>query len=50
MADHGKTEYSTAHGNDYDQHEGTYNDFVALTKWTVILVTIVLVGMWIFMA
>lgn len=31
MADHGTPEYATADGNDYSEHEGTYNFFVKLT-------------------
>src|SRR5229473_1208352 len=36
MADHGAPKYSTAPGNDYEQHEGTYENFLALAKWVVI--------------
>jgi hypothetical protein len=35
MADHGKTEYATAEGNDYPMHESTYEGFIRLTKWGV---------------
>jgi hypothetical protein len=49
MADHGAPKYSTAPGNDYPQHEGTYEDFLTLTKWVVILVAAVLVLMFIFL-
>ena len=28
MADHGKVEYATAPGNDYPEHENTYETFV----------------------
>ncbi|CAA0101387.1 Uncharacterised protein [Starkeya nomas] len=31
MADHGVPEYATAEGNDYAEHEGTYEFFVKLT-------------------
>ena len=31
MADHGAPEYATATGNDYSEHEGTYQFFVKLT-------------------
>jgi hypothetical protein len=31
MADHGEVEYATADGNDYAEHEGTYERFVHLT-------------------
>ncbi|MEA2954625.1 MAG: hypothetical protein QOJ58_113 [Alphaproteobacteria bacterium] len=30
MADHGEVEYATADGNDYAEHEGTYESFVHL--------------------
>jgi hypothetical protein len=30
MADHGEVEYATAEGNDYAEHEGTYERFVHL--------------------
>ena len=49
MADHGAPKYSTAPGNDYAQHEGTYEDFLALTKWVVIAVVIILIGMFTFL-
>ena len=35
MADHGEVEYATADGNDYAEHEATYNFFISLTKWIV---------------
>ncbi len=50
MADHGTPKYSTAAGNDYAEHEGTYNLFIWLTKWTVIIVAAVLVMMFLFLA
>lgn len=31
MADHGLPEYATADGNDYAEHEGTYEFFIKLT-------------------
>jgi len=49
MADHGAPKYSTAPGNDYAQHEGTYEDFLALTKWVVIAVVFVLILMFTFL-
>jgi hypothetical protein len=49
MADHGAPKYSTAPGNDYAQHERTYEDFLTLTKWVTILVVAVLVLMFIFL-
>ena len=45
MASHGTTEYSTAEGNDYAQHEGTYEMFLTMTKWTVISLAILLILM-----
>ena len=30
MADHGEVQYSTAEGNDYREHEGTYSRFLGL--------------------
>ncbi len=35
MADHGEVEYATATGNDYAEHEATYNTFIKMTKWCV---------------
>lgn len=34
MAGHGPVEYETASGNDYAEHEATYNRFVQIVKWT----------------
>jgi hypothetical protein len=31
MADHGEVEYAAADGNDYAEHEGTYERFLHLT-------------------
>ena len=45
MADHGEVEYATATGNDYAEHERTYRTFVALVKWNVIIIAIILVLM-----
>ena len=42
MTQHGEQEYSTAAGNDYAQHEGMYEAFLTLTKWTVIGVILVM--------
>jgi len=49
MADHGAPKHSTAPGNDYGQHENTYEDFLALTKWVVIAVVVILVFMFVFL-
>ena len=45
MAAHGTTEYSTAEGNDYAEHERTYRMFLALVKWHIIVIAIILIGM-----
>lgn len=49
MADHGAPQYSTASGNDYEQHEQTYARFVTLTKWVLATAVIVLTLMFIFL-
>ena len=43
MADHGEVEYATADGNDYAEHEATYAMFLALIKWGVGFLVIMLV-------
>jgi hypothetical protein len=48
MAQHGEHEYSTATGNDYAQHEGMYESFLTLTKWTVIAVVLILAFLFVF--
>jgi len=45
MADHGEVEYTTATGNDYTEHEGTYKFFVALVKWGTLSVVVLLILM-----
>ena len=45
MASHGTTEYSTADGNDYAEHERTYEMFLALVKWGIIVIAIILLLM-----
>jgi hypothetical protein len=45
MADHAEVEYATADGNDYAEHERTYEMFVALTKWGIIFLVILLILM-----
>ncbi len=45
MADHGKTEYATAEGNDYPEHEATYEMFVKLVKWSLSIIIITLILM-----
>lgn len=49
MASHGKSEYSTAKGNDYQEHEGTYNLFTLLVKWGLIANAIILALMFWFL-
>ena len=49
MADHGAPKYSTAPGNDYEQHEGTYENFLALAKWVVIAAAVILFLMFVFL-
>ena len=48
MADHGKPEYSAATGNDYPEHESTYENFLRLTKWSAAAAIAVLVFLWTF--
>ena len=45
MADHSEVAYTTADGNDYKEHERTYETFLALMKWGVISVVVILVLM-----
>jgi hypothetical protein len=45
MADHAEVEYATADGNDYAEHESTYAMFIALTKWCIIFLVILLILM-----
>jgi hypothetical protein len=49
MAAHSEVEYSTAKGNDYAEHEQSYEFFLKLTKWGVISVGIIVFGMFIFL-
>jgi hypothetical protein len=49
MAEHRELEYSTAEGNDLAQHEDTYGAFLQITKWSVIIVTVILVFMFLFL-
>ncbi|MEP9351834.1 aa3-type cytochrome c oxidase subunit IV [Xanthobacter sp. KR7-225] len=49
MADHGTIEYGHAEGNDYVEHERTYEMFTSLTKWASIAIAVILVLMWIFL-
>ena len=45
MADHGEVAYTTADGNDYKEHESTYLMSLALVKYGIIVVAIVLILM-----
>ena len=45
MADHAEVEYATADGNDYAEHEATYNAFITMTKWGVGFVVVLLILM-----
>ena len=45
MADHGEVAYTTADGNDYPAHEATYEGFLALVKWGLISVIVLLILM-----
>ena len=47
-AHHGHREVTTAAGNDYAQHTGTYRDFVTILKWSILAVAMVLVFLWVF--
>jgi len=49
MASNAKTEYGTAKGNDYAEHEGTYGMFVQLVKWGVIINVIIVFLMYWFL-
>ena len=45
MADHTEVAYTTADGNDYKEHEQTYLFFLALVKYGIITVAIILILM-----
>jgi aa3 type cytochrome c oxidase subunit IV len=45
MADHGEVEYATATGNDYAEHERTYQFFLGLVKWGTTAVILILILM-----
>ncbi|TCT07746.1 aa3-type cytochrome c oxidase subunit IV [Aquabacter spiritensis] len=49
MADHGTLEYTTAQGNDYEEHARTYALFTTMTKWSTIALAILMVFMWFFL-
>jgi hypothetical protein len=45
MAAHDTPEYATAEGNDYAAHEQTYLTFLALVKYCLIVIIVILIGM-----
>jgi hypothetical protein len=45
MADHGEVEYATATGNDYAEHEATYEAFIHLTVVGILNVISILIGL-----
>lgn len=45
MADHGDIEYATATGNDYEEHEGTYESFLHLTLVVILNVVTIMIGL-----
>ena len=45
MAGHGEVQYETATGNDYPEHEATYESFVHLTTIGILNVITVLVAL-----
>jgi hypothetical protein len=45
MADHSEVEYTTADGNDYIEHERTYERFLKLLKWHVYALIVFLILM-----
>ena len=42
---HDAPEYATAEGNDYAEHEQTYEFFLKFLKWNVVVIVIVLILM-----
>lgn len=45
MSAHDKVEYAVADGNDYAEHERTYDGFIAMTKWGIISLVVLLILM-----
>jgi hypothetical protein len=45
MAEHGEVEYATATGNDYAEHEGTYEAFLHLTLVGILNVISLVIGL-----
>ena len=49
MADHKEVAYTTADGNDYKEHEQTYENFVMLVKYGTAAVIFIVAMMAIFL-
>lgn len=49
MADHNKVAYTTADGNDYAEHEQTYQGFLMLVKYASLTLAAILALMAIFL-
>jgi hypothetical protein len=49
MSDHSEVAYSTADGNDYAEHEATYEFFIGLVKYGTAAVVLIVVLMAIFL-
>jgi hypothetical protein len=49
MAEHSEVAYTTADGNDYAEHEATYEGFIKLVKYGTATVAIILILMAIFL-
>jgi Bacterial aa3 type cytochrome c oxidase subunit IV len=45
MADHGEVEYATAAGNDYAEHEGSYESFLHLVVVLLLYIVDILFGL-----
>ncbi len=45
MADHGEVEYATATGNDYEEHEGTYEGFLLFASLGVVCLASILIAL-----
>jgi hypothetical protein len=45
MADHGEVEYATATGNDYEEHEGTYEGFLLFASIGVVCTLSILIAL-----
>ena len=45
MADHGEVEYATATGNDYEEHEGTYEGFLLFASIGIVSTVTILIAL-----